>query len=86
MIISNSAIIQEIQNNNWQEAVHHANTMGKQIEDEVTPIRETIIENTAAGKINIEIANDYLEAIRWLDRVSDHIERIAYHLASEKTG
>lgn len=85
MIISNSAIIQEIENDNWQEVVHHAKTMDRQIEDQVKPIRKTIMEDIASGKINIQLANDYLEAIRWLERVSDHIERITYHLAPEKT-
>ena len=85
MIMSNSAIIQDIENNNWQEVIHHARTCSEQIENQVQPIRKIIMEDLATGKIDIQLANEYLEAIRWLDRVSDHIERITYHLAIGKS-
>ncbi|MGD8526650.1 MAG: Na/Pi symporter [Thioalkalispiraceae bacterium] len=85
MIISNAAIIQAIENNNWQEAEHHASAMSQEIENQVQPVREAIMENVAASHIDVQLATDYLEAIRWLDRVSDHIERITHHLAQPET-
>ena len=82
MIISNAAIIDDINNHNLQKAYQHATSCEQAIEEQVQPIRQTIMESVAAGKIDIPEANEYLEAIRWLDRTSDHIERIIFHLAS----
>jgi len=42
------------------------------------------MEKVATGKFDVLQANDYLEAIRWLDRVSDHIERISFHISTGK--
>lgn len=81
LISSNAAVIHEVTENNWQQATHYASICAQQIETQVLPIRQTIMESIATDKIDIPQANDYLEAIRWLDRVSDHIERIIFHLA-----
>lgn len=82
MITSNTAIIREIENSNWEEVTAHARSSSEQIEEQVQPIRTTIMENVASGKFLILEANDYLEAVRWLDRTSDHIDRICHHLAN----
>lgn len=84
MVASNSAIIQQIENDNWQEVIHHATTCNRQIESQVQPVRKNIMENIIIDKIDVPLANEYLDALRWLDRVSDHIERITHHLANDK--
>jgi len=82
-LISNKTIIQEIDNKNWSEVKKIANEFSKKIEDQMFPIRQTIMKDVATRKINASLANDYLEAVRWLDRVSDHIDRIAYYVPIE---
>ena len=83
ILISNKEIIQEIENKNWREVNKLASEFNQKIEGQMSPLRKTIMKDVATKKIDSSLANDYLEAVRWLDRVSDHIDRIAYYLSIE---
>ena len=72
-------VINNIDNKQWQQASLLAKKTAAQIHDQVEPLREAIIEKMAHDKIDATIATDQLEAIRWLQRVSEHIARISHH-------
>lgn len=48
--------------------------------------RQTLLEETAAGRLSPETASDYLDAVRWLDTVAYHAWRTAAHLCPEPAG
>jgi phosphate:Na+ symporter len=50
--------------------------LSKQME----PIRNNIMTDTALAELTIPQATSNMEAIRWLQRVFNHITRISYHL------
>jgi len=56
-----------------------ANKTAVLIHDEVEPLRSTIVEKTARDTLDVDNATHCLEAIRWLERVSQHIARISFH-------
>lgn len=53
------------------------------IADERRSNRGRVLEETALGGIEPEAALEYLDAVRWLDRVIYHVWRATHHLASE---
>ena len=81
-IESNNHIIHELHNNQWYEASVYARTENREIVNVLEDIRSEIMKEVAADIVDVPDANDYLEAVRWLNRVGDHIERITLHLAS----
>lgn len=44
--------------------------------------RDRVMTNVAVGDIDVSDANEQLEAIRWLQRCSEHVARITMHLGS----
>jgi phosphate:Na+ symporter len=50
------------------------------ISEQVDPMRDIIASSIANGRLDIPDATDCLEAVRWLDRVSHHVTRIALHI------
>jgi phosphate:Na+ symporter len=60
-----------------------------QLQQEENDRRSEVIHRVAEGAMNVVDANDHLEGIRWLKRVSIHLARILYHLSTyekKKTG
>ena len=50
------------------------------ISEQIDPMRDIVASSIANGRLDIPDATDCLEAIRWLDRVSHHVNRIALHI------
>lgn len=79
LISSTVEIINHINNKRWLEASKIATNVASQILENVEPLRESVIEKMAQDEIKSHTATDLLQAIRWLERVSKHIDRITYH-------
>jgi len=80
-LISNiTDIIKAIENKNWIDADRISEELTSEISKQLDPLRDTIMSQVAAGKMNVPAATDIVEAIRWLKRVNTHINRITYHL------
>ncbi len=47
---------------------------------QLTPVRDDVMSNIAAGNVTVPQATEKVEAIRWLKRVSYHVNRITHHL------
>lgn len=82
IIESNNHIIEELYNNLWYEASIYARNELSNIENSLEAIRDEVMKDVANDNINAPQANHYLEAVRWISRVGDHIERITFHLAT----
>lgn len=50
------------------------------IDTHAEPLRADIMSQVASGKLSVAEGTDCLEAIRWLQRVSLHVDRISHHL------
>ncbi|MBT8135215.1 MAG: Na/Pi symporter, partial [Gammaproteobacteria bacterium] len=74
-------IIDDIENNNWQEAAERATEFTSIISKEARNIRQLVMNNVAQGKINVPTGTESLEGIRWLRRVSAHILKIVHYQA-----
>jgi phosphate:Na+ symporter len=48
----------------------------------VTPYRQEVLAAVARGDLDVDAGTARLEAIRWLRRVSQHLERSCNHLAA----
>jgi hypothetical protein len=48
----------------------------------VVPYREEVLAAVARGQLDVDAGTARLEAIRWLRRVSQHLERACYHLGA----
>lgn len=82
IIESNNHIIEELHNNLWYEASIYARNELSSIENSLKGIRDEIMKDVASDKIDAPEGNRYLEAVRWISRVGDHVERITFHLAT----
>jgi phosphate:Na+ symporter len=64
--------------------LHQAHSLAAQnlrfMDTHAEPLRADIMRDVASGKLNVREGTECLEAIRWLQRVSVHIERITDHL------
>ena len=48
----------------------------------VAPYRQEVLAAVARGELDLDAGTARLEAIRWLRRVSQHLERACYHLGA----
>lgn len=62
------------------ELANYTQQSNNKIDKKIQQKREEITLLMADGTVNINEGTYYLEAIRWLQRSSVHITRIAYHL------
>lgn len=69
-----------IANNNWQSAVQITQQLYSQINEQAEDYRQTMVNDMGQGLISAEQCWDALEAIRWMERVSNHLYRISYYL------
>ena len=69
-----------IQDNKWVQAAALAKQTSKQIHAKVRPFRASVMERMARGDIDVNMATNYLEAVRWLRRVGRHVQRICEHV------
>lgn len=65
----------------WRKGAETASAAAESIRREVKPYRRSVMAAAAAGEIDLSATTRRLEAVRWLRRVSRHVNRIASHLA-----
>lgn len=58
-----------------------AEEAAERVASEVASGRRRILDQTAAGEVDPELADARIAALRWLDRVARHLARAVYHLA-----
>jgi len=75
-----TALITTIDGEDWDKAFKIAQSIRRHLNRTADPIRNSIMTNIAEGKVNVPDATDYMEALRWLQRLYNHIYRITYHL------
>ncbi len=80
LIESNRAVRAAVANDAWLEAARIARETQVAIHETVPPYRARIAEQIAAGALEMPAGTGFLEAIRWLRRVSKHVARAAQHL------
>jgi phosphate:Na+ symporter len=75
-------MISHIKEEQWEEAFKIARATRINLSKQMEPIRNNIMTNIALGELTVPQATSNMEAIRWLQRVFNHIARISYHLKS----
>lgn len=73
-------IVSNIEQQCWHENAQLASDANKTLLAQLTPVRDEVMTNIAAGDITVPQATQKVEAIRWLKRVSYHVSRITHHL------
>ena len=73
-------IMHHIESDDWSMATEHSREIAEFISSHAEPLREKIMSRIATGSVDIPLATAQLEALRWLRRVSKHINRITEHL------
>ena len=88
LLQSSSATTVAAPDNDWKHAALRAQQTADEILTHREALRATILADTASGRLTIPESTDYLEAVRWLVRVSQHLARITWHLehAANATG
>ncbi len=74
-------MIDDIENNRWQEAQEDAAQIVEQFAAQADDLRNSIMSQLAEGNIDVDQSTSSLQAIRWLNRVSAHVQRVIYHQA-----
>lgn len=64
----------------WPEAVSLTQALYDEIHAGAEGYRHTMVDNMGQGLISADECWDALEAIRWMERVSNHLYRISYYL------
>jgi phosphate:Na+ symporter len=80
LINSIRSIVEDIEVNNWLKAAEKAKDTAAKIHVKVRPYRRNVIAGIANGTYDVYAGTGKLEAIRWLRRVSRHVERITEHV------
>ena len=80
IIQTNKTLIQAIKNKHWDAISNEANETTESINQVIENQRDDIVNQVAAGSIDVPSATEALEAIRWLHRVSTHIYRVISHI------
>jgi phosphate:Na+ symporter len=75
-------MISDLENDDWLAAAERANDLAAHITNRVETLRHTIMEHVADNRISVETGATSLDAVRWLERVSSHVERLSHHLAA----
>jgi phosphate:Na+ symporter len=65
----------------WRRGAEIAAAAAEKIKVVVKPYRQAAMAAAAGGEAGLAVTTRKLEAVRWLRRVSRHVNRIASHLA-----
>jgi len=65
----------------WRQAVDVSTRCAVALRHRVDPFRQEVLAAVAQGELDVDAGTARLEAIRWLQRVSQHLERACNHLA-----
>ncbi len=75
-------ILSALETHQWSDAIKLSEQARVEIEQQVSPYRQSVMQRIANGELDVPEGTDYLQAVRWLTRVSTHIARIAQHYGS----
>lgn len=75
-------LIAYLETEQWHAALKIATSLRKRLTQQLAPIRNALMTDIALGYITVPDATEKIEALRWLQRVYNHINRIGYHLTS----
>ncbi len=67
----------------WQQAASTATRCALEVEGRVDPFRAEVLAQVAAGNLDVDGGTERLQAMRWLRRVSQHLQRIGSHLGQQ---
>ena len=81
VILAQGACTDSAVNRSRFQGADFAAEAAESIRKEVKPYRRAVMAAAAAGEIDLNVTTRRLEAVRWLRRVSRHVNRIATHLA-----
>ena len=71
-----------VRQDQWTQAAAVAAACARAVHRRVGPYRQEVLAAVACGELDVDAGTARLEAIRWLRRVSQHLERAANHLAA----
>ena len=69
-----------VQEGRWPQARSVASACAQTLHRRVAPYRQEVLAAVARGELDVDAGTARLEAIRWLRRVSQHLERACYYL------
>ncbi len=73
------SLVVALQRERWREAYQLARELRVQLAEQLEPVRKKIMTDIALGKVTVPRATEYMEALRWLQRISNHLARSVYH-------
>ncbi len=76
------SIVEDLAQERYLEAAERGAALAAGISDEVDGLRNQVMIMVAQNKISAAEGTRQLEALRWLNRVCDHISRLCHHLAA----
>lgn len=74
-------LLQQLPLQQWQPLLPLLEQSAALLQGRVEPFRRQVLGQVARGDLEVEEATRRLEAMRWLNRVSDHLLRISLHLS-----
>ena len=72
----------KVEHEQWRSVYKAAKTGRINLKKQLVPIRNRVMTQIAQGTLTVPQANDAMEAMRWLQRIFNHIARVAYHFRS----
>ncbi|WDE01438.1 Na/Pi cotransporter family protein [Thalassomonas actiniarum] len=73
------SLVVHLQHERWHQAHQLARDLRLQLTEQLGPVRNKIMTDIALGKITVPRATEYMEALRWLQRITNHLARSVYH-------
>ena len=71
-----------VQQGRWPQASDLASASAQALHRRVAPYRQEVLAAVGRGELDLDAGTARLEAIRWLRRLSQHLERACYHLGA----
>lgn len=66
----------------WDEIAQLSASIAHTTNLKTDDLRDEFLAHVASDSLDVPVANEYLRALRWLNRVSTHIARISFYLSS----
>jgi phosphate:Na+ symporter len=74
------SLIACLEKEQWPAALKLTTNLRKRLANQLEPIRDSLMTDIASGRLSVPEATEKIEALRWLQRVFNHINRISFHL------
>ena len=69
-----------VQQDSWAQASALVSACAQAVQRRDGSYRQEVLAAVARGELDVDAGTARLEAIRWLQRVSQHLGRASYHL------